>query len=468
MALTKTPIELSSTPSIVDGGNATAITIDSSEDVTLANNLEITSTLKVSGGTLGFGTTAKTDSHSGWNQFYIGQKGSILSENATGTHGLDGLWLTDNLYVDSDTGSFSNIETNESSAIKLEAGQLHFYSQASGSAGAAVTLSEKMTIDSSGNVGIGATPKVTEAGWTNVSVGGMGALINSTSANAGGRTQLSNNVYVDESGNYSYISTDEASLYKQIDGIHSWHNAASGSADAHITMSETMRIESSGRVNIGHSSSSANGGASVLSIGNTAGGTINLIDSDDAPTNGGLSQIYGGNQRMYFYAGGSGSSSYMQFYTNDSERMRILSGGGITFNGDTATANALDDYEEGTATLTMSAITTAPTITQGNTFTINYTKIGNLVRFVGYSGARNITNVGTGGAKFTGLPFAQAGSYYGHVTFAHSTAFATDVAVGYIESGNTFFYPITLSSTSAANYQTGTRYVMVQGIYHTA
>ena len=39
MALTKTPIELSSTPSIVDGGNATAITIDSSEDVTLTNHL---------------------------------------------------------------------------------------------------------------------------------------------------------------------------------------------------------------------------------------------------------------------------------------------------------------------------------------------------------------------------------------------------------------------------------------------
>ena len=141
---------------------------------------------------------------------------------------------------------------------------------------------------------------------------------------------------------------------------------------------------------------------------------------------------------------------------------------GIHFGTDTAAATALDDYEEGTATLTMSAITAAPTITEGNTFTINYTKIGNLVRFVGYSSARNITNVGTGGAKFTGLPFAQAGSYYGHVTFAHTTAFASDVAVGYIENGNTYFYPITLSSTSAANYQTGQRYVMVQGVYHVA
>jgi len=36
MALTKTPIELSSTPGIVDNSNATAITIDSSENVTFA------------------------------------------------------------------------------------------------------------------------------------------------------------------------------------------------------------------------------------------------------------------------------------------------------------------------------------------------------------------------------------------------------------------------------------------------
>jgi len=38
------------------------------------------------------------------------------------------------------------------------------------------------------------------------------------------------------------------------------------------------------------------------------------------------------------------------FETNGTERMRILSSGGLTFNGDTAQANALDDYEEGTFT----------------------------------------------------------------------------------------------------------------------
>lgn len=42
MALTEIPIELSSTPSIVDGGNATAITISSAELVTVANGLTLT------------------------------------------------------------------------------------------------------------------------------------------------------------------------------------------------------------------------------------------------------------------------------------------------------------------------------------------------------------------------------------------------------------------------------------------
>ena len=38
---TKVPVELSSTPGIVDGSNATAITIDSSENSTFAGNITI-------------------------------------------------------------------------------------------------------------------------------------------------------------------------------------------------------------------------------------------------------------------------------------------------------------------------------------------------------------------------------------------------------------------------------------------
>jgi hypothetical protein len=46
--------------------------------------------------------------------------------------------------------------------------------------------------------------------------------------------------------------------------------------------------------------------------------------------------------------------------TADAVRMSILSGGGLTFNGDTAAANALDDYEEGSFTPTVGGSTTDP------------------------------------------------------------------------------------------------------------
>jgi hypothetical protein len=49
---------------------------------------------------------------------------------------------------------------------------------------------------------------------------------------------------------------------------------------------------------------------------------------------------------------------------------------GLTFNGDTAAANALDDYEEGTFTPTATSGITINTVTKAT-----YTKIGNIVTF---------------------------------------------------------------------------------------
>ena len=89
------------------------------------------------------------------------------------------------------------------------------------------------------------------------------------------------------------------------------------------------------------------------------------------------------------------------------EKLRLQSGGGISFNGDNQAANALSDYEEGTFT---------PGVTFGNnnsgqSFDGNtggaYTKIG---RMVYIHGRIEFTDKGssTGNAKITGLPFAAA------------------------------------------------------------
>jgi hypothetical protein len=98
--------------------------------------------------------------------------------------------------------------------------------------------------------------------------------------------------------------------------------------------------------------------------------------------------------------------------TNNTERMRITSdgfarlsasSGGIQFNGDTAAANALDDYEEGTWTPTLIGATTSGTVT----YVIRvgkYTKIGNLVTVQCYVSWNSGTG-GVGAIRITGLPF---------------------------------------------------------------
>jgi hypothetical protein len=109
---------------------------------------------------------------------------------------------------------------------------------------------------------------------------------------------------------------------------------------------------------------------------------------------------------------------------NGAERMRILSTGGITFNGDTAQANALDDYEEGTFTVTFASGVTSPTyvIQDGS-----YVKIGKLVTFQ----IRIELSAGTANGshiKIGGLPFTStSASSYGGAFFNYSQGFITDI-----------------------------------------
>ena len=78
------------------------------------------------------------------------------------------------------------------------------------------------------------------------------------------------------------------------------------------------------------------------------------------------------------------SNGPMRFATNNTERMRILSSGGITFNGDTAAANALDDYEEGDYDVTVAPATSGTISLNGSYNRASYTKVGRLVTVNGF------------------------------------------------------------------------------------
>ena len=103
-----------------------------------------------------------------------------------------------------------------------------------------------VTIDSSENVGIGVTPEA----WGSVfqpvlRVGLGGGVFGSTATNF----RITSNVYYDSA--YKYIANGGASQYEQDGGVHLWYTAPSGSANGALTLTERMRMDSSGNVGIG-------------------------------------------------------------------------------------------------------------------------------------------------------------------------------------------------------------------------
>ena len=104
--------------------------------------------------------------------------------------------------------------------------------------------------------------------------------------------------------------------------------------------------------------------------------------------------------------GNQAGASSLAFKASNQERMRVTNNG-ITFNGDTAAANALSDYEEGTWSPSY-----APTSGSFTTMTYNnqegyYTKIGDLVYINCLISTSNSNpSGGSGDLSISGLPFA--------------------------------------------------------------
>jgi len=110
------------------------------------------------------------------------------------------------------------------------------------------------------------------------------------------------------------------------------------------------------------------------------------------------------------------------------EKMRILASGGITFNGDTASANALDDYEEGTWTPTFGGTITDPTVSL-DIQVASYRKIGNQVTVSMYIRGQ-CTSQGSGSLLIEGLPFTinSSSNNYQSGIVAYAQNFGSDNA----------------------------------------
>jgi hypothetical protein len=131
------------------------------------------------------------------------------------------------------------------------AATFRFLKKAAGSTTTDGAVTEMMLLNDSGNLGLGVTPSAWRSSHTAFQFGNTGCLYQST-----GDVHVGNNVFVDSTDTNKYITTNEASMYRQVDGQHLWYTAASGTAGNTITFTNPMSLTASGQLAIGVTSAS--------------------------------------------------------------------------------------------------------------------------------------------------------------------------------------------------------------------
>ena len=202
------------------------------------------------------------------------------------------------------------------------------YLPAANSLGLSTNGTNAVYIDSSQNVGIGVTPSATNTGKA-VEIGTVGNTLWGIGA---ADLQISAGTYYNGANKYA-VTGSAVSAYELVAGSHRWYYAASGTAGNTASFSESMRIDSSGRVSIG--ASAVLSSEIIYALANTTDFGSRIYNSNSSSPNGlilkysGASPNNTGNNMLisqdstttrFYFSSNGGLNNYSANNTNLSDR----------------------------------------------------------------------------------------------------------------------------------------------------
>jgi hypothetical protein len=341
------------------------------------------------------------------------------------------------------------------------------------------TNTEKMRLDSSGNLGLGVTPSA----WSSASRPALQLTNGAALFSRTGSTFLGQNFFYNASDAGTYIANGFAAVYIQASGQHQWYNAPSGTAGNAAALTQAMTLDASGNLGIGTTTpakildvhSSTAGGPNARFIDNSGvggggrGGGISMggTSNDTGPVFTEYVKILGlktnstqGNTQGGLLIQVNDGTAFANAMSIDSTGNLTVSTGnvvigtagkGIDFSADPSaagmTSELLDDYEEGTWTPSVGG--TATYTTQVG----SYTKIG---RQITLWFDLTINTLGTGSTtKITGVPVPPVINTNYHTGTVYWENIATNqIALGiYIQqsTGDIYFMGANASAASITN-----------------